>query len=151
MRSCATWWSSLLSSWSSLWLLFGWNGRRGQKWNVIVNVFDFIVLTLISGHLWEHCWSIILHRWHWILGGWGGGGVYGRGCKGIWWTKKKLLLRWKCWVVKRWLMEDDCMTCEVDPYIWTIESGEQLADKKIVVETIQPEKKTRYDVNSEVV
>ena len=43
------------------------------------------------------------------------------------------------------------MTCEVDPYIWTNDSGEQLVDEKIVVETIQLEKKTRHDVDSEVV
>ena len=102
MRSCATCWFSLLSSWSSLWLLFGWKGRRGRRWNVIVSAFNFIVITLICGHLWRHCWSIILYRWHWIVGRWGG---HGRSCKGIWQANKKLLLRWKCWVVERWLME----------------------------------------------
>ena len=43
------------------------------------------------------------------------------------------------------------MTCEVDPYIRTTKSGEHLIDEKIVVKTIQLEKKTQHDVDSEVV
>jgi len=43
------------------------------------------------------------------------------------------------------------MTCEVYPYIRTTESVQHLANKMIVVETIQLEKKTRHDVDSEVV
>ena len=43
------------------------------------------------------------------------------------------------------------MTCEVDPYIRTIGSVEHLADEKIVIETIEFEKTTRHDVDSEVV
>jgi len=43
------------------------------------------------------------------------------------------------------------MTCEIDPYIRTIGSVEHLADEKIVIETIELEKKTRHDVDSEVV
>jgi len=42
------------------------------------------------------------------------------------------------------------MTCEVDPYIRTTGSVEHLSDEKIVVETIELEKKTRHDVDSEV-
>jgi len=43
------------------------------------------------------------------------------------------------------------MTCEVDPYIRTTELGEHLTDEKIVVETIQLEKKTRHEVDIKVV
>ena len=43
------------------------------------------------------------------------------------------------------------MTCEIDPYIWTTGSVEHLANEKIVVETIELEKKIRHDIDSEVV
>ena len=43
------------------------------------------------------------------------------------------------------------MTCEVDPYIRTTGSVEHLVDEKIVVQMIELEKKTRHDVDSEVV
>ena len=41
------------------------------------------------------------------------------------------------------------MTCEVDPYIRTTESVKHLTDEKIVVETIQLEKKNGHDADSE--
>ena len=43
------------------------------------------------------------------------------------------------------------MTCEIDPYIRTTGSVEHLVDEKIVVQMIELEKKTRCDVDSEVV
>ena len=43
------------------------------------------------------------------------------------------------------------MSCEIDPYIRTTRSVEHLPNKKIVVETIELEKKTWHDVDSEVV
>jgi len=43
------------------------------------------------------------------------------------------------------------MVFEVDPYIQITGSVEHLADEKIIVETIQLEKKTWHDVDSDVV
>jgi len=56
-------------------------------------------------HLWRHCWSIILHGWHWIVDRWGAGGVTVEVVKGFDGPTKNCLLRWKYWVVERWLME----------------------------------------------
>jgi len=43
------------------------------------------------------------------------------------------------------------MTCKIDTYIRTTGLVEHLTDEKIVVKTIELEKKTRHDVDSEVV